>query len=814
MKSKEGESLGHYQQVLKTSPGNVNACLNLGALLQRKGKLNKAKTIYQEFIAYKPDCAEVYCNLGITLIGLGEHNNALAAFELALEQNPNLAAAHFNLGNALQMLGEKTAAIHAYKQAIRRKPNYASAHKNLGNVLLAQGQLTEAELNLKKALEFDKHDAQIINSLGNVLKHQGLYDKAIDSYKRALSLNPNNLEVHSNLLYALCSNSAYSPEQYLLEAKQYGEKALALAKPFESWLTETDDSASRHIRVGLVSGDLKNHPVGYFLESTLCYLNQEKFELVAYSTRVQEDELTKRIKPFFKAWHFITGLNDHDAAQQIYQDKIDILIDLAGHTAFNRLPLFAWRPAPVQVSWLGYFASTGLEGIDYLLADPISIPETQRSHFTEKIWYLPEIRMCFTPPEDVAIKPLPAIKNGFITFGCYQTSSKISNEVLALLGKIFNLLPSARLRLQNKQMSCIETRENLKIRMAQFGIKKGQVSLFGPNSRIEYLNSYAEIDIVLDTFPYPGGTTTCEALWMGVPTLTLAGETLLSRQGASMLTAAGLSNWIAGNEKEYVNKAVKLSANLSELTSLRAGLRARVLSSPLFDAKRFAENLEQAFLGMYESVCSSKKLNSAGVGMGKVFLHIGCGLRNKAHTTAGFNNSPWREIRLDIDDAVNPDIVGSMTNMASVEDASVDAIFSSHNIEHLYPHEVPLALKEFIRVLKPNGFLVVTCPDLQSVCALVAEDKLTEQAYTSPAGPIAPIDILYGYRPSLEKGNHFMAHRCGFTQKVLIGTLREGGFMTTAAISRGHPFYDLWAVSSKSELSHEAVRELAGQHFP
>ena len=200
--------------------------------------------------------------------------------------------------------------------------------------------------------------------------------------------------------------------------------------------------------------------------------------------------------------------------------------------------------------------------------------------------------------------------------------------------------------------------------------------------------------------------------------------------------------------------------------------------------------------------------------MEKIFLHVGCGPKRKDRTTAGFNRDSWREVRLDINESVNPDIVGTMTDMSGVADASVDAIFSSHNIEHLYAHEVPIALKEFIRVLKPDGILVVTCPDLQSVCALVAEDKLTEPAYTSPAGPIAPIDILYGHRASMERGNLYMAHRCGFTNKVLIGTLRRGGFASVAAASRGHPCFDLWAVASKSELSHEDLRKLAGEHFP
>lgn len=197
------------------------------------------------------------------------------------------------------------------------------------------------------------------------------------------------------------------------------------------------------------------------------------------------------------------------------------------------------------------------------------------------------------------------------------------------------------------------------------------------------------------------------------------------------------------------------------------------------------------------------------------FLHIGCGPKRKDRTTKGFNTPEWQEIRLDIDASVDPDVIGTMTEISAVTSESVDAVYSSHNIEHLYPHEVPLALAEFLRVLKPDGFFVVTCPDLQSVCALIAEDKLTEAAYTSPAGPIAPLDILYGYRPSMSNGNLYMAHRCGFTQKVLSGTLQACGFKSVATIARGRaPFFDLWAVASKSERSESQMRELAALHFP
>lgn len=300
---------------------------------------------------------------------------------------------------------------------------------------------------------------------------------------------------------------------------------------------------------------------------------------------------------------------------------------------------------------------------------------------------------------------------------------------------------------------------------------------------------------------------------MGVPTLTLAGKTMLARQGASLLTAAGLSDWVANSADEYVVRAVAFSQDVTSLSELRKHLREQIKSSPLFEASRFARNLQAALRKMWDSRHPETKREN-GDEMKNIFLHVGCGSNRKERTTREFNTDSWQELRLDINESTHPDIVGTMTDMSAVANETVDAIFSSHNIEHLYPHEVPSALKEFIRVLKPEGFLVITCPDLQSVCALVAEDKLTDPAYVSPSGPIAPIDILYGHRASMERGNLYMAHRCGFTKKVLIGTLRTFGFASLIAANRGAPFFDLWAIASKLPLNQEELRTLAVQHFP
>jgi predicted O-linked N-acetylglucosamine transferase (SPINDLY family) len=293
-------------------------------------------------------------------------------------------------------------------------------------------------------------------------------------------------------------------------------------------------------------------------------------------------------------------VDDATAAQQIRDDGIHILIDLGGHTRFNRLATFARKPAPVQVSWLGYFATTGVPGMDYLLTDAISVPPQDLAHFTEDIVYLPETRLCFTQPaEDVNVAPLPASINGHITFGCFQNLRKINDKVLDLWARVLHAVPSSVLLIKNKQLEDPITRQNFVKQMAAAGIVRDRVIMEGQSSYRDYLEAYADVDLMLDTFPFPGGTTTCEALWMGVPTLTLTGDRMISLQGASMLSCVGLTDWIAADSDDYVAKATAKAADTAALAQLRAGLRARMAGSALVDAVRFSRHFESALEHMW-----------------------------------------------------------------------------------------------------------------------------------------------------------------------------------------------------------------------
>ena len=334
----------------------------------------------------------------------------------------------------------------------------------------------------------------------------------------------------------------------------------------------------------------------------LPHLARWGIEVFAYPTAGFADRTTQRLRAHCAGWHYLHGDDDATAAARIHGHGIDVLVDLAGHTGANRLPIFAFKPAPVQVSWLGYFATTGVAQIDYLLADPVSVPPEHDGHFTESVWRLPRTRLCFTAPEeDAVVGPLPAARRGFVNLGSFQNLFKIGDPVLALWARVLSALPAARLQISARQLADPAIASRLRGRLQQAGIAEERVTVHGPADRATYLAAYNEVDFVLDTFPFPGGTTTCEALWMGVPTLTLAGDRLIARQGASIMAAAGYPDWIASSADEFVARAVAHASDLPALASVRAGMRAQMLASPLCDAPRFARDLAEALWAMWRN---------------------------------------------------------------------------------------------------------------------------------------------------------------------------------------------------------------------
>ncbi|MES1986633.1 MAG: tetratricopeptide repeat protein, partial [Pseudomonadota bacterium] len=483
---------------------------NLGNAQRELGKPAEAAKQYQKAIQYAPDDADAYNNLGLALDSQNRFIEAVAAFEQSLELDPNNISALSNFSVTLNTLGQLTRAEAYLKRALALSPQFINAHINLCVNYLAQGRIKEAENVCVQALE----------------------------------IQPDNLDAMSNLLFSMNYSSDYSVDECLKKAREYGiEVSAKVEAPFTAWQHEPN---ANKLRVGLVSGDLRQHVVAYFLESFVKNVDVSSIELIAYSTSNQEDEVTANLKPYFSGWKSLVGLSDSEAATLIHHDGLHVLLDLSGHSSGTRLPIFAWKPAPLQVSWLGYFATTGLAAMDYFVADEVGVPEANQVQFVEKIKYLPDTRLCFTAPNtEVAVSALPALTSQLITFGCFQNMAKVSDEVLDLWAEVLSAVPNSRLRWQYKSFSDAAVADDLIQRMAKRGIESHRIQLLGAVVREAYLAAHHEIDVILDTFPFNGGTTTCEALWMGVPTLTLAGNRLIARQGASLLTAAGLSNWVA-----------------------------------------------------------------------------------------------------------------------------------------------------------------------------------------------------------------------------------------------------------------------------
>ncbi len=595
-------ALPPLQKAVELLPDDAAIHNNLGNAWQDLHDYESAAACYRKALEIAPDFSVAYTNLGKALSNLGQVEEALINYQRALVLDPGNTDAYYNQGNALRSLGQFERAVSSYQQGLALDPADAQMHYNLGCVLEELYQPGKARDAYRQAISLNPNFVEAHNNLGNSLKEIAEFDAAVSCYRRALAIQPEHADAYSNLLFVLNYAVNSNPVSNREEARAYGRMvALKRRQSFTSWQC---NGASEILRIGIVSGDLYNHPVGFFLESLVKNLDQTRFELFVYPTVQKEDELTKRIKACLRAWQPLNGMSDEAAAQLIHDDGVHILLDLSGHTGYNRLPVFAWKPAPIQASWLGYFGTTGVAEIDYILADKTGVPTERQDQFTERVWYLPDTRLCFTPPtHDIPIAPLPVLSRGKIIFGCFQTLAKINDEVLAVWQQIMQTLPQATLRITNKQLQEPYVQERFKQRLLLKGIDPRRVELQGALTRAAYLAAHNEVDVILDTFPYPGGTTTCEALWMGVPTLTLAGNTLLARQGASVLHAAGLDDWIVDSHEAYIQNAVAYASDLPMLAALRAGLRTQVLASPLCDAPRFAKNFEEALGGMWRTWC-------------------------------------------------------------------------------------------------------------------------------------------------------------------------------------------------------------------
>ncbi len=592
------------KSAVRANPSDSNLVLQLANLLRKTNQLPASLICYHRVLQLNPEAHAARLGLGNMLKNMKRFAEAAECFTQILNSKPDWAEVHYNLGNTLRELDQTEASVASYQRALEIKPDFVPAYTNLGFAYESIRQFDDALNCFREAAERDCGNSEMHNNLGALLCRRGQFAAAADSLFLALEIDPLNAEAHKNLGILIGDlNFTDHSREFCTEANAiYGEVATAKALGrFSSWLCQPNPT---RLRVGLVSGDLRQHSVSHFLDSILSSIDKNRIELIAYPTVAKADQQTVRIKALCSAWKPLVGLSDEAAAKLIHDDGVHVLIDLSGHTAHNRLPVFAWKPAPVQVTWLGYLGTTGVTEIDYLLADANTLLESEESSFSEEIWRLPESYLCFTPPDkapEVAL--LPALRNGYVTFGSFNNLAKITDQVVALWARILEAVPLSRLLIKTKQLADPSVRQNVLDRFAACGIDEARLILKAWVDRDAHLALYGEVDFALDPFPYPGITTSVEGLWMGVPVLTLAGKRFVERQGVGIMTNVGLPEWIAVNQDDYLERAVKHATDLPRLANLRKRLRGRVAESPLFDTKRFARHFEVMLVEMWEHRC-------------------------------------------------------------------------------------------------------------------------------------------------------------------------------------------------------------------
>ena len=596
---KHGIAIEYIERAIRLK-GDAAFHNNLGNVFKDQGKLDEAAACYRRAVKLKPDFAEAHSNLGDVFMDQGKPDEAAACYRRTLDLKPDHAKAHNNLGNALRGQGKLDEAVASFRRAVKLMPEHAGVHSNLGNALKDQGKLDDAVACYRRALQLKPDYAEAHNNLGNALMDLGKLDEALLCHRRALELKPDFSGAHSNLLMTLQYCAGVTRAALAQAHAQYD---LRHAAPLRGALGPPENVRDRQgrPRVGFISPDLGRHPVGYFLVQVLENLSPEKFETVCYSDRVAKDDVTGRLQSAAAQWRDVAGMSDQRLAEQVRADEIDILFDLAGHTARNRLLVFARKPAPIQITWAGYVGTTGLEAMDYILADRYEIPPEAEADYREKVLRMPDGYVCFAPPQHAPpVAPLPALKQGRVTFGCFNNPAKIGPRVIEVWARILHGLPQSRLVLKYRGMDAPSIAKELTAMFAGWGIAPERLEFLGLSPHVQTLAEYNRIDLALDPFPYNGGLTTLEALWMGVPVVTCPGETFAGRHSLTHLSNVGLTETIARDLDEYVALAVSLAGDLPRLAAMRAGLRERMAASPVCDGKRFADNLASLLNGVLE----------------------------------------------------------------------------------------------------------------------------------------------------------------------------------------------------------------------
>lgn len=567
--------------------------------LHRAGKHEQAAIAYQKILRLRPNHSSALTNLGSLQRRQGDFKAARESFERSLKNDPKNGHTWINLCNLHLSLGLNAEAIEAGRESVKHAPSNAIAFDNLGYALYLELQFPEAEEYLLQALKLNPQFANAWNNLAGLYQRQNRLAEAANAYQHAVQLDPSFTMAFSNLLFCMHFGHQWSRETIFQTHLQWGQRFEAPLLSRAPLVEKGTPRVGRLPRIGFISPDLYQHPVADFLRPLIAHWPHEQFDLCFFASVKKTDHFSDWFRERSTLWCDIYSLNDEAAARKVAENNIDILIDLTGHTGGGRLLVMAHRAAPVQINWLGYFDTLGMQSVDYILADPICVSPELEHLFVEKVLRMPHGFACYDAPKmPIEPGPLPACSNGYITFGSQNQLAKVTDEVLALWCELLRRIPNARLHFQAKAFND----EAIKLHYAELfqaaGIDVTRIDFLPATNKTGILNNYRAIDIALDPFPCAGGTTTCESLWMGVPVITLLGDRFGCRHSASHLHNVGLQNCIATNSEQYLQLAQSLAADITSLANLRAVLREKLSSSALCDgalfARNFAENLQLA----------------------------------------------------------------------------------------------------------------------------------------------------------------------------------------------------------------------------
>jgi predicted O-linked N-acetylglucosamine transferase (SPINDLY family) len=601
---KPTEAAQIYASLLATQPTNASLYFNLACALQGGGRQGEAIAHYLAALQLQPTLVSAANNLANAFMAMSRQDDAATYFRLALATDPNHANALVCLGGLLLETGEDSEALELLERAAGRHPQNFNARVLLVQACDRADRRDEADMHLAKAAELKPDDANVRNNVGTRILSAGRAADAVREMERAVVLDPTAAMLHSNLILGRLYLPALSASDHLAEARKWNERH---GKPRIGRLPALANKRDpeRPLRIGYVSADFYRHPVGFFMNGPLARHDRTKFKIYCYSSG-RPDAYTEQLRHKGDIWRDVRRASDDDLARAIGQDGIDILVDLAGHTAANRLPVFAMRAAPVQIVGGGHTGTTGLDAIDYLISDPFETPDGYERFYSETLLRMPHDYVCYTPPVYAPeINEPPAMANGAITFCCFNNIAKLNEEVAAVWAEILKQVPGSRLKIEARPLRQSATADWLRSLFTAKEIVGERILLGGGAPHEKFLDFYLQADIALDPFPYSGGLTTLESLWMGVPVVTMPGEGFATRHSLSHLSNLGHPELIARDRADYIRIAVNLANDRARLAELRRTLRPRMAQSPLTDAVGYTQALEQAYRNAWRNWCAT-----------------------------------------------------------------------------------------------------------------------------------------------------------------------------------------------------------------